>query len=114
MRNVLFAVVGVVGVTSGAVAGLLFAPQKGSETRGEIVRRSRSLQDAAVKTASGMGQKVTPAVKSAVGKLPLSLKARGAAEVEEQAGEGQVIAVQPNHGATNGRRAAPEAVGSAG
>ncbi len=114
MRKLLFAMVGVIGVTIGVVAGILFAPRKGSETREEIVRRSQPVQKAARGAASSVGQKVKPIAKLAGERLPLGARAKGAAEAEEPAGGGEddQIGGQHSNGATNGRHAEPEKVGS--
>lgn len=118
MRKLLYVIVGVAGVTFGVLAGLLFAPRKGSETREEIVRRSRPLQDAARSTASGARRKIQPVVKLAGDRLPLGARAKRAAEAKEQAAEGgggdEQIGGQHSAGTTNGRHAEPERVGSIG
>ena len=114
MRKLLFAMVGVFGVTIGVVVGVLFAPRKGAETREEIVRRSKPIQKAARGAASSVGQKVQPVVKLAGDRLSLGARAKGAAEAEERAagGEDDEIGGQHSNGATNGRHAEPEKAGS--
>ena len=114
VRKLLFAIVGVVGVTVGVLAGILFAPRKGSETREEIVRRSQPIQKAARGAASSVGQKVKPIAKLAGERLPLGARAKGAAEPDEPAdgGEDDQIGGQHSSGTTNGRHAELEKVGS--
>ena len=115
VRKLLFAVVGAVGVTIGVVVGVLLAPRKGSETRDEIVRRSRPLQETARKSASKAGQKIQPVVKLAGDRFPLGARAKGSAAAEEQAaggGEDDQIRGQHNGGSTGGRHDEPEKVGS--
>ena len=114
MRKLLFAIV---GVTLGVLVGILFAPRKGSETREEIVRRSRPLQDATRSAASRMGQKIQPVVKQVGDRLPLGTRAKGASEAGEQAAEGgedEHIGGRHIKGTTNGRHAEREMVGSIG
>lgn len=116
VRKLLFAIIGVVGVTLGVLAGILFAPRKGSETREEIVRRSRPLQETARNAASRAGQKIQPIAKLAGDRLPLGARGRVAAEAEVQAteggGEDEQVGGQHSNGTTSGRRAEAERVGS--
>lgn len=116
VRKLLFAIIGVVGVTLGVLAGILFAPRKGSETREEIVRRSRPLQETARNAASRAGQKIQPIAKLAGDRLPLGARAKGAAEAEEWAagagGEDDQIGGQHSNGTTNDRHAEAKKVGS--
>lgn len=116
MRELLYVIVGVAGVTFGVLAGVLFAPRKGSETREEIVRRSRPLQGAARNAASRMGEKIQPVVKLAGDRLPLGARAKGTVEADEEKAEGgggdDQFSGQHSAGTTNGRHAEPEKVGS--
>lgn len=116
LRKLLYVIVGVAGVTFGVLAGVLFAPRKGSETREEIVRRSRPLQDAARSTGSRARRKIQPVIKLAGDRLPLGARAKGASKAKEQAAEGggvdDQIGGQRSAGTTNGRHAEPEKVGS--
>ena len=115
MRKLLFAMVGIVGVVFGVLAGILFAPRKGSETREEIARRSKPLQVAAKRTASRVGQKIQPAARLAGDRLPLGARAKGAPEGGERAagvGEDDQIGGHQSNGTTNGRHAELEKVGS--
>ena len=116
VRKLLFAIVGVIGVTFGVLAGILFAPRKGSETREEIVRRSKPLQEAARNAASRAGRQIQPIAKLAGDRLPLGARAKGAAEAEERAagagGEDEQIGGQHSSGTTNGRHAEPEKASS--
>ena len=109
MRKLLFAIVGIVGVTIGVLAGVLLAPRKGSETREEIVRRSRPLQDAAKSSASRMGKKIGPVVKLASDRLPRGARGKIVSQEEEKTAEG---GGQHSGGTSNGRHAEPEKVGS--
>ena len=118
MRKLLFAIIGVVGVTLGVLAGILFAPRKGSETREEIVRRSKPLREAAGNAASRAGQKIQPIAKLAGDRIPMRSRGKVAAEAEVQATEGGVedeqFGGQHSNGTTSGRHAEPERVGSIG
>lgn len=116
--KLLYVIVGVAGVTFGVLAGVLFAPRKGSETREEVVRRSKPLQDAARDAASSVGQKIRPVVKMAGDRLSLGARAKGIAAAEEQTAEGggedDQTGVRHSNGTTNGRHARLEKVGSIG
>ena len=97
------------------LAGILFAPRKGSETREEIVRRSRPLQESARKAASRAGEKIAPIARMAGSKIPLSVKPRSAFSADvppaAEAGGNQPIGEERGNGTTNGHHANSEKVG---
>ena len=116
MGRLLIAVVGIVGVACGVVAGILFAPRKGSETREEIVKRSRPLQESARKAASRAGEKITPIARMAGSKIPLSVRPKSAFAADvpaaEVVGRSQQFGEERGDGTTNGHHAMPDRVGA--
>ena len=114
MGRLLIAVVGIIGVACGVLAGILFAPRKGSETREEIVRRSRPLQESARKAASRAGEKIAPIARMAGSKIPMSVKPKSAFSADvpaAEAGGNQPIGEERGNGTTNGHHAISEKVG---
>ena len=116
MGRLLIAVVGIVGVACGVLAGILFAPRKGSETREEIVKRSRPLQESARKAASRAREKIAPIARKAGSKIPLSVKQRSAFAADvpaaEADGDNQPFGEERGNGTTNGHNAMPDRVGA--
>ena len=116
MGRLLIAVVGIVGVACGVLAGILFAPRKGSETREAIVKRSRPFQDSARKAASRAGEKIAPIARKAGSKIPLSVKPGSAFAADvpaaEVVGGSQPIGEEHGNGTTNGHHAMPDRVGA--
>jgi hypothetical protein len=113
--RLLIAVVGIVGVACGVLAGILFAPRKGSETREEIVKRSRPLQESARKAASRAREKIAPIARMAGSKIPLSVKPGSAFAADvpaaEADGDNQPFGEERGNGTTNGHHAMPNRVG---
>jgi gas vesicle protein len=65
-----------IGATAGAVAGLLLAPQSGSETREAIKERAAELKGRAVEEARRLGEKVGGAVREKAEQVSSSVRAR--------------------------------------
>ena len=76
-----------VAVAIGGLIGILLAPRKGSETREQIVQRSKPLQEAARNVASKSGDAIAPITKMAGEKVPLIGRDKDGDKLKEPAGE---------------------------
>lgn len=104
-------------VISGAIGvliGILLAPRKGSETREQIIERSKPLQQAAKNAVSRAGDAVVPVAKIAGERVPLLRKGKEDVEPEEPAGENgdtsSPVGEGREDGKASGRRAGAEKV----
>lgn len=100
----------------GVLVGILLAPRKGSETRDQIIQRSKPLQQAAKNAVSRASHAVAPVTKMAGERVPMLGKGKEDAKPEEPAGEtggkSSPIGDGREDGKTAGRRASTEKVSS--
>ena len=93
----------------GVLVGILLAPRKGSETRDQIIQRSKPLQQAAKNAVSRAGDAAAcPLPRWLVKEFPCSVRAREDVEPEEPTGENGDKSSPTGEGREDGKDGRPE------